>query len=586
MNKQPIVNCHTHIFTGDQVPPFLAKTFLPWPLYYLLPVNILVGIFRLWFKGPGSWPMKPWYKKAAMLLYTIKVFLSRTYVISLVSKLVGAFLTIQTFFILYDCIGKISKPNSSISENIEKVRDWLTSHLIPAPVQGIFFQVLIVFFVLLFVPSGRNLLIFIFKQIWKFLGKLPGKSTKELMKRYLNLGRFAFHERQATIFGILNNQYPEKTKFVALPMDMEYMGAGSLKQKHRYRNQMDQLAEIKARNPNEFYPFVFVDPRRIGVGDKEINYLPGDKDYFNYTVVNNKVVLGDCFIKDYIEDKKFSGFKIYPALGYFPFDDKLLALWKYAADNQIPILSHCIRGTIYYRGKKEKAWDNHPFFEEAEGDQIYGPLLLPERKNINFSVNFTHPLNYLCLLNEELLRKVVGRAIAKDNRLKDVFGYTDENTKLTSDLHDLKLCIAHFGGEDEWQRYFEKDRYGHSNQLTQYPDFGIDFLYTKGKPMKGKMEQLWKYTDWYSIICSMMLQYPRVYADISYILHDCDSVLPLLKETLQNPGLQKKVLYGTDFYVVRNHKSDKNILADMYGGLSETEFDLIARQNPIDFLRL
>ncbi len=40
--KQPIINCHTHIFTGDHVPPWLAKTFLIWPLYYLFSLSGIV----------------------------------------------------------------------------------------------------------------------------------------------------------------------------------------------------------------------------------------------------------------------------------------------------------------------------------------------------------------------------------------------------------------------------------------------------------------------------------------------------------------------------------------------------------------
>jgi hypothetical protein len=46
------------------------------------------------------------------------------------------------------------------------------------------------------------------------------------------------------------------------------------------------------------------------------------------------------------------------------------------------------------------------------------------------------------------------------------------------------------------------------------------------------------------------------------------------------------MMYGTDFFVVRNHKFDKNMLADMRGGLIEHEFDLIARQSPISYLQL
>ena len=73
-----------------------------------------------------------------------------------------------------------------------------------------------------------------------------------------------------------------------------------------------------------------------------------------------------------------------------------------------------------------------------------------------------------------------------------------------------------------------------------------------------------------------MLQHDNVYADISYILHNDAEILPL-KQNNTKQKLRPKVLYGTDFYVVRNRKSDKNMLADM-GELSE-DFDQIARCN-------
>ena len=78
-----------------------------------------------------------------------------------------------------------------------------------------------------------------------------------------------------------------------------------------------------------------------------------------------------------------------------------------------------------------------------------------------------------------------------------------------------------------------------------------------------------------------MLQYENVYSDISYILHD-EAIFPLLKQTLQhdNGKLRRRVLFGTYFYVVRNHKSDKQIVTDTLAELDEEEFDLIARENP------
>lgn len=80
-----------------------------------------------------------------------------------------------------------------------------------------------------------------------------------------------------------------------------------------------------------------------------------------------------------------------------------------------------------------------------------------------------------------------------------------------------------------------------------------------------------------------MLQKENVYADISYIIHD-NEIVPLLKQTLQNPALRKRVLFGTDFYVVRNHKSEKQMLAELMTHLGDHDVDQIARVNPRTYL--
>ena len=264
-------------------------------------------------------------------------------------------------------------------------------------------------------------------------------------------------------------------------------------------------------------------------------------------------------------------------------------------------MAHCCRGTIHYKGRKKEEWDDHPVFvhpagrkksespnvnHRQEDEMILKKLLLPEIKNSEFTTNFTHPMNYLCLLDERLLRKVV--AEAKDLRLRDIFGFKDSNTPLERNLSHLKVCFGHFGGDDEWKRFLESDRNTYNNRVISHPDRGIEFLDSDDEHHKtekpGKQEQIWKYADWYSIICSLMLQYKNVYADISYILY-MPEILPLLKQTLNNPGLKEKVLFGTDFYVVRNNKSDKELLADCMGGLSESQFDQIARMNPVNYLK-
>lgn len=241
---------------------------------------------------------------------------------------------------------------------------------------------------------------------------------------------------------------------------------------------------------------------------------------------------------------------------------------------------------MFYRGKKKREWDEHPVFEEVAAKGEYEPLLLPELKNEEFQANFIHPMNYLCLLAEPLLRRLVGKA--RDNRIRELFGYNGPGIPLSRDLSRLKLCIAHFGGEDQWKRYLQLDRYTYSLQLIRNPGQGIDFLYNQqGAFSPGKLEQVWKFGDWYSIICSMMLQYENVYSDISFILYN-EEILSLLKQTLHpdNVKLRRRVLYGTDFYIGRSQTSHKKLVAEIMAKLGQEEFDLIARENPRKFLGL
>jgi predicted TIM-barrel fold metal-dependent hydrolase len=104
-------------------------------------------------------------------------------------------------------------------------------------------------------------------------------------------------------------------------------------------------------------------------------------------------------VKDYIE-RGFRGVKLYPPPGYKPYDEEyatqypeLLEIYAYLESEQIPIAAHC---TPYGLGG----------YPHKDKDGI-----------------FADPDNY-----EYLLEK-----------------YTN-----------LKLCLAHFGGNSEWRDYLER----------------------------------------------------------------------------------------------------------------------------------
>ncbi len=579
--QPPIINCHTHVFVGANLPPYLAKTFLPYPLYKWLTIPFILKLCRWWYLSPVSpnqWKHQLWYKRLQETFYTYRSFILRHSPLSFINALINLVISYHAVVYVFNWLTHLFiKPNPQTRDAIAKAVIWLNNRRLLFLPHSFLLKLGVVLFTIFFIAWGRKLLWFLLKKMWGFLSLLPNEKTVQFMARYLNIGRFAYYRQQGRIFIKLKDQYPIGSGFVLLPMDMAFMDAGTVPNEGDYAVQMRELAVIKRNKKYKdcAYPFIFIDPRRK---------LVGTQVFFDWKMGNpGTVELKDCFIKDYLEKENFSGFKIYPALGYYPFDGALLPLWKYAADHQLPIMTHAIRGTIFYRGTKKKEWGHHPVFQQADGNSTCRPLLLPELKNRDFINNFTHPLNYLCLVEEPLLRIVVSK---EGKAIQELFGYTNDDTKLLHDLSKLKLCFGHFGGDDEWQKFFENDRDDLTSQLLRKPGQGLAF--TKPGPIQDSMfvlEQVWKHVDWYSIIRSMMLQYPNLYADISYIVHS-PVIFPLLKQTLQHPVLQKRVLFGTDFYVVRNHKSEKEMLAYLQAALSEGELDRIARYNPREFLNI
>lgn len=219
----------------------------------------------------------------------------------------------------------------------------------------------------------------------KFLNRLWPWSDKDVLDRYASFVKQGFQKSQKDILDSLIRFYPEGTKFVVLPMDMEYMGAGD--PKTPYLDQMKALLELKL-NPKYsdiLEPFVFAHPERPGVTEH---------------------------VKEYIEVHGFSGIKIYPPLGYYPFDPRLDGVYAFAQEKQVPVMTHCSHPVVFYKGKITKDMLIHPL----TGDK------LKKQKKKKFADNWTHPDNY-----NEVLRK----------------------------FPDLKICFGHLGGSTEWIKYYE-----------------------------------------------------------------------------------------------------------------------------------
>ncbi len=645
MSKKPIINAHAHVFTGKFVPPFLARSIVPWPLYFLLRTNWVVSLAKryydcknsLRFPRPNQNSDAEWnaiYKRRkkirtkTMLHFYIRErpFLYIPY------NIVIFYLSFVTLIYLVEFLEWILCLNAATFKVFINIKKCLIDVpvLFKNPLWG---KILWVLVVLIFIDWSRRVILMAIKKLSPLISSILSPKGIELLQRYLLMGRFAMYGSQKIVAQRALSQLPPESQLVILPMDMEYMGAGKTKitkkikatqkinykkgwipadYKNTYTYQMREIWEFvearrasKTKPQQSYHPFLFLDPRRI----KEEGLA-----FFSYTINKGRMKLDECFVKTYMEDRAFSGFKMYPALGYYPFDEHLLPIWRYACENNIPIMTHCILGVIYDRGNKKKEWNFHPVFKQHYADIRNPknkplPMLLPQVKAVDRQINFTHPMNYLCLLEEKLLRELV--ANATNDSIRTLFGFTEIDTPLTYSLRNLKICLAHYGGEDEWNKYLETDRDVYTPSIITKPNEGIQLLTKNGNKLSWpKINSIWHDTDWYSIITSILMQYPNMYADLSYIISK-PSIYPLLNETLRKGDgfdkqhaeylkepsdnlkaskfkgrnrLRSHILYGTDFYVVRNHHSDKDLFVETRAALDDESFDLIARENTHNYL--
>ena len=306
--EEKIINCHTHIFTADHVPPYLAKTYVP-VVYGLLNLRWIVSIFRWWYRGPGKKEYTPSGKISARRRYNTKMYIQRHWYLQLLMLLVGTALLVYTFYFIWSFLGN-PKTTEGIAGRINQFRDFVNNGHQRLPLDNVMLNILITLLFMILFKSGRNLLLFLLRKTTNFFAMLPGPKTKELFQRYLNIGRFSFHDTQSATLTQLCNQYPPGTKFVVLPMDMDNMNAG--KPVEGYMEQMAKLLKLKktGERKDQLLPFIFADPGRLE-----------DRTYFSYDInEEGKVVLSDCHINTYLKNG-FCGFKIYPALGYYPFDE-------------------------------------------------------------------------------------------------------------------------------------------------------------------------------------------------------------------------------------------------------------------------
>lgn len=218
-------------------------------------------------------------------------------------------------------------------------------------------------------------------------------------------------------------------------------------------------------------------------------------------------------LKKYVSEHKFKGIKLYPRLGFYPTDKRLWPIYEFAQKENIPVLSHCSRGGVYTK-KITKEMLAHPSKK------------VKKSKARDFSNYFCEPQNYQQVLE---------------------------------DFPELRICLAHFGGNLEWDKFLEN----------------------AWDPLKRGQEK----SSWVAEIVDMMRRYPNLYTDISYTAFSSDRYFPLMSIYLDDPQLREKILFGSDFYMVEREKiSEREMSLRIRYALGKEKFDLISGQNVEKFL--
>lgn len=212
-------------------------------------------------------------------------------------------------------------------------------------------------------------------------------------------------------------------------------------------------------------------------------------------------VLGE--LKRCTEELGFKGVKLYPPLGYAPSDKVLMdQIYPYCVDKNLPVMSHCSRGGVREKGLSDD-WQ-----ARLAGPQAFEPVM--------------------------------------------------------SAFPELRICLAHFGGDKDWDEYLGR--------------------------RKGRLDEnadQFRKRNWLAQILDMLRSgdYPNLWTDISYTAFEYSQNIPALDVFLSEEKVLDRVLFGSDFYMTEvEGVSERRMSIELRHGIGEEKFARIARFNPCAYL--
>jgi len=355
--------------------------------------------------------------------------------------------------------------------------------------------------------------------------RLVGSSSEAAVEKWANFLDIGSQKSQADVFDLLQSNYSfGPMAYVALTLNMDHMGAG--KASLNFQSQLAEIRQLKLSHLDNLIPFISVDPR-AGNPDELLQ-----------------------LVKIHLERYGFGGIKLYPPLGFYPFDPRLEKIYAYAQEYQIPVLTHTSQGGIFYQGDELTLDHLQPLTfgnvrarrVNLDGTESSESIDYSEnvrrvrrflrktwgigKRNKEFKLHFSDPMNYLIVLKR---------------------------------FPQLKLCMAHFGGDDQIEKY-----------VTDVDQRSVAS------------------NNWHMIVCDILKKYPNTYADISYALWKKE-IWSRFKDCIRGPlaeggDISHQILFGTDYFMTIQEKEETRLVNDFRNVLDRTEFNRIAVDNPARFL--
>ncbi len=320
----------------------------------------------------------------------------------------------------------------------------------------------------------------------KFLLARGHRNNK--VKRILTFFDIGIEASQRRVFDRIHQTYRGyNPRYFVLTVNMDYM-TDALSTHSNFDTQLQEVFQVKSSFPDEFLLFICCDPR----------YLRG-------------AALRDWFAKHY-ESGKAVGIKLYPPLGFFPFDKGLDELYAYANEKNIPIITHTTRTGAFYIGNRVK---------ELAG-------ISPQS------------LNYENKVMDPIYARIKRYYDSKDSKVQlndfycNVFSHPENYIPILEKYKNLKICFAHYGGVKE--------------------------ILGQTYPFMKKLENDPNKT-WTDLIREMILNYKNVYTDISYSLADPNALKFFLPES-EKEKIKDRIIFGTDYFMEEQEDSESNVFAN------------------------